>query len=164
VGIKLKTYGFIVLNFEKFWKRLCSQNRAGKTNHSFVRRGVAGPKNTTKLFFYVTYPQKSIQGCADFVERINGDARELWKTFGHESLLNTYEEYQEFLQGRTKSTFIRFKNLKEFSNPVSTDVWQKIIGKKRMPQIGTYITEKMAHQLLVEGGVKPGPNLAQKSL
>ena len=154
MGIKLEEYGFIVLNFEKFWIRLCSQNREGKANHSFVRRGVAGPKNTTKLFFYVTYPQKSIQGCADFVERINGDAEELWKTFGHESLLKSSEEYQNFLQGRTKSTFIRFKNLKEFPNPVTPEKWQKIIGKKRMPQIGTYLTEKMVHQLLVEGGVK----------
>jgi predicted transcriptional regulator len=150
----LEKYGFIVLNFEKFWKRLCSQNRAGKINHAFVRRGVMGPKNTEKLFFYVTHPQKNIQGYADFVERVTGTPQDLWQSLGHESLLNSYKEYQNFLQGRKKVTFVRFKNLKEFPKPVTAEAWKHIIGKKRMPQIGTYLTEKTAHQLLSEGGVK----------
>lgn len=147
-------YAFIVLNYEKFWSRLCGQNRAGKTNHAFVRRGKVGPRNAKQLFFYVTNPRKDIQGYADFVEHVIGDAKELWESFGHESLLGTFKQYQEFLQGRKKSTFVRFTNLKEFPKPIPKEMWTQIIGRQRMPQMGLYITETVANQLLTAGGVK----------
>jgi predicted transcriptional regulator len=149
----LEKHAFIVLNFEKFWNRLCSQNRTGKHIHAFVRRGVVGPKNAKQLFFYVTHPRKDIQGYADFIERVTGDAENLWKTLGHESLLNSCDEYHNFLQGRKKSTFIRFKNLKELPKPVTTKEMMQIIGKERMPQIGLYINEGMARQLIAAGGI-----------
>jgi len=148
----LKKYAFIVLNYEKFWNRLCRQNRAGKSNHAFVRRGAVGPKNAKQLFFYLTHPRKDIRGFADFVERKTDDATDLWESLGHESLLRSYDEYQKFLLGSRRSTFVRFKNLKEFPKPISAEVWMKIIGRERMPQIGIYITEKMANQLIAEGG------------
>jgi len=151
----LKKYAFIVLNLEKFWKRLCSQNRAGKSAHVFVRRGVVGPKNAKLLFFYVTHPHKDIRGYADFVERVTGDAEDLWKSLGHESLLNS-DEYKDFLQGRKKSTFIRFRNLRELPTPVTTKSLSQIIGKEKMPQMGLYLTEKRAHQLILEGGAEIG--------
>ena len=87
---KLKRYAFIVLNFEKFWKKLCNQNRAGKPVHVFVRKEVVGPKNAKMLFFYVTHPRKDIRGFADFIERLTGDAEDLWENLGHESLLSSY--------------------------------------------------------------------------
>jgi predicted transcriptional regulator len=149
----LKNYAFVVLNLEKFWKRLCSQNRAGKPLHAFVRRGRVGPKNAKRLFFYVTHPRKEIQGYADFIERVTGDSKELWQSLGHESLLNSYDEYNDFLQGRKTATFVRFKNLKEFPKPVTMAELSKIIGKKRMPQIGLYVNEQIANQLLSVGGV-----------
>jgi predicted transcriptional regulator len=151
----LKRYAFIVLNLEKFWNRLCSQNGAGRPIHAFVRRGVVGPKNAKQLFFYVTHPRKDIEGYADFIERVTGDAKDLWESLGHESLLSSYDEYQDFLQGRKKATFIRFRNLKELPKPVTTKAMAQIIGKERMPQMGMYITEKMAHQLISEGGAEP---------
>jgi len=150
----LKRYAFIVLNLEKFWKRLCSQNRAGKHAHAFVRRGVVGPKNAKLLFFYVTHPHKDIRGFADFIERVTGDAEDLWKSLGHESLLNS-DEYKDFLQGRKKATFIRFRNLRELPTPVTTKSLSQIIGKERMPQMGLYLTERMAHQLISKGGAEP---------
>jgi predicted transcriptional regulator len=148
----LKKHAFIVLNLEKFWKRLCSQNRAGKSAHAFVRRDVVGPKNAKQLFFYLTHPHKDIRGYADFVERVTGDAKDLWKSLGHESLLSSYDEYNDFLQGRKKATFIRFRNLKEFPKPVTTKVMAQIIGKEKMPQMGLYLTERVSHQLISEGG------------
>ena len=148
----MRKQAFIVLNLEKFWNRLCRQNRAGKTNHVFVRRGVVGPKSAKQLVFYVTHPRKDIRGYADFIERVTGDAKELWKSLGHESVLSSYDEYQDFLQGRKKSTFIRFKNLKELPKPVTTEAITQIIGKERMPQMGIYITEEIVNQLLAEGG------------
>ena len=147
----MKKYAFVVLNLEKFWKRLCSRNRAGKPVHTFVRRGIVGPKNAKQLFFYVTHPRKDIQGYADFIERVTGDAKDLWESLGHESLLSSYDEYQDFLQGRKKATFIRFRNLKELPKPVTTKAMSQIIGIERMPQMGMYITEKMAQQLISEG-------------
>jgi predicted transcriptional regulator len=152
----VKRYAFIVLNLEKFWNRLCSQNRAGKSAHAFVRRGVVGPKNAKLLFFYVTHPHKDIRGFADFIERVTGDAENLWKSLGHETLLNSYNEYKDFLQGRKKATFIRFRNLKEFPKTVTTKTIAQIIGKERMPQMGLYLTERMANQLISAGGAEIG--------
>jgi predicted transcriptional regulator len=151
---EMEKYAYIVLNFEKFWKRLCSQNRTGKSVHAFVRRGIMGPRKTKKLFFYVTHPRKEIQGYADFVERVTGNAKDLWKAFGHESLLNSYDEYNDFLQGRRKATFIRFRNLKELPKPLKAKTFAQIIGRKRMPQQGMYITEEMTQQLLAAGGAE----------
>jgi len=151
----LKRYAFIVLNLEKFWNRLCSQNRAGKHAHAFVRRGVVGPKNAKLLFFYVTHPHKDIRGYADFVERVTGDAEDLWKSLGNESLLNS-DEYKDFLQGRKKVTFIRFRNLRELPIPVTTKRLSQIIGKEKMPQMGLYLTEKLANQLISAGGAEIG--------
>jgi predicted transcriptional regulator len=122
--------------------------------HVFVRRGTVGPKNAKQLFFYVTYPRKDIQGYADFIERITGDAKDLWQSLGHESLLNSYDEYQDFLQGRKKATFVRFKNLKVLPTPVTTKAMAQIIGVERMPQMGMYITETMANQLISAGGAE----------
>jgi predicted transcriptional regulator len=150
----MKKYAYVVLNLEKFWKRLCSQNRAGKSAHAFVRRGAVGPKNTKHIFFYVTHPHKDIRGYADFVERVTGNAKDLWKALGHESLLNSYDEYNDFLQGRKKATFVRFRNLKEFPKSIDTKTLAQIIGKERMPQQGMYITEKMAQQLIYAGGAE----------
>ena len=150
----MKKHAFVVLNLEKFWKRLCIQNRAGKPVHTFVRRGIVAPKNAKQLFFYVAHPRKEIQGYADFIERVTGDAKDLCESLGHESLLSSYDEYQDFLKGRKKVTFIRFKNLKEFPKPVKTEAWARIIGKQRMPQMGIYLTEKMAQQLISAGGAE----------
>ena len=150
----MQKYGFIVLNLEKFWTRLCQQNKAGKQNHAFVRRGVVGPKQTQKLFFYVTNPTKEIQGYADFVEHVTGSAKDLWESFGEESLLCSFDEYNDFLQERKTATFVRFTNLKTLPKPVPYKVVLSILGKERIPQMGMYLTEKMANQLLSEGGVK----------
>lgn len=144
----MKQFAFVALNYGKFWERLCIQNRAGKINHSFVRRGSVGPKSAKILFFYVTHPKKDIRGFADFIERKTGDAENLWSSLGHESLLCNYDEYQKFLDGRKTATFVRFKNLKEFSTPITEETWKKITKKERIPQGGMYISEKITKQLL----------------
>jgi len=123
---------------------------------AFVRRGVVGPKNAKLLFFYVTHPHKDIRGFADFIERVTGDAEDLWKSLGHESLLNSYDEYKDFLQGRKKATFIRFRNLRELPTRITTKVLSQVVGIEKMPQMGLYLTEKMAHQLILEGGAEIG--------
>jgi predicted transcriptional regulator len=114
----------------------------------FVRRGLVGPKNAKLLLFYVTYPHKEIRGVGEFIERITGDTTDLWKTYGHESLLRSYEEYMDFMQGRRKATFIRFKNLRELSIPIRANVISQVTGIRRIPRMGKYITKEMAHQLI----------------
>ncbi len=115
-----------------------------------------GPKSAKLLFFYVTHPRKDIRGFADFIERLTGNAEDLWENLGHESLLKSYDEYQDFLQGRKKATFIRFTNLRELPNPVSAKVISQVTGIARMPRMGLYLTEKMAHKLILEGGIEIG--------
>jgi len=144
----LEGYAYVLLNIEKYWNRLCDQNRAGKNVHTFVRRGLVGPKKAKLLLFYVTYPHKEIRGVGDFIERITGDADDLWNTYGHESLLESHEEYLDFLQGRIKATFIRFKNLRVLAAPVPASVISQATGVSRMPRMGKYITKEMAHQLI----------------
>jgi len=123
-----------------------------KTVSAFVRRGLVGPKNAELLLFYVTHPHKEIRGVGEFVERIAGDAKDLWKTYGHESLLRSYEEYMDFMQGRKKATFIRFKNLRELPTPCPANVIFQVTGIGRMPRMGKYITKEMVHQL-IEGAL-----------
>ena len=144
----LERYAYVLLNIEKYWNRLCAQNRAGKNVHTFVRRGLVGPKKAKLLLFYVTYPHKEIRGVGDFIERITGDADDLWNTYGHESLLESYEEYMDFLQGRTRATFIRFKNLRVLAAPVPARVISQVTGISRMTRMGKYITEEVARQLI----------------
>jgi len=100
------------------------------------------------LLFYVTYPHKEIRGVGDFIERITGDADDLWNTYGHESLLESREEYMDFLQGRTKATFIRFKNLRVLAVPIPASVISQVTGISRMPRMGKYITKEMANRLI----------------
>lgn len=102
----------------------------------------------------MTHPRKDIRGYAEFIERVTGDAEDLWKTLGHESLLNSYEEYSEFLQGRKKATFLRFRNLRELPHHVPEKVISQVVGRERMPQMGIYINEKMAQMLMLAGGVE----------
>ena len=141
-------YAYILMDNEKWWNRLCNQNRAGKKSHVFVRKSAVGPKKAKMLLFYVTHPVKEIRGFGEFVERIVGDAEELWNTYGSESCLNSYKEYKGFLQGRSKATFIRFKNLRELSPSIPASVIYQILGIRRMSQNGRYINRKTTHELI----------------
>ncbi len=142
-------YAFILLNNEEFWNQLCRQNRAGKALHTFVRRGkVRARKKTELLLFYVNHPVKEIRGVAEFIERITGDADDLWNAYGNESCLKSYEECMNFLQGRPKATFIRFKNLRELPVPTTASVISKITGIDRMPRSGKYVNKKTVNQLI----------------
>lgn len=144
----LERYAYILLNIEKYWNRLYNQNKAGKNVHAFVRKGLVGPKKVELLLFYVTHPHKEIRGVGDFIERITGDADDLWNTYGHESLLESYEEYMDFLRERTKATIIRFKNLRVLAAPRPASVISQVTGISRMPRMGKYITKEMAHRLI----------------
>jgi len=141
-------YAYILLSKEKWWIRRCDQNKAGKTLQAFVRKGTVGPKNTELILFYITYPSKEIRGYGEFLERIIGTTEELWNAYGHETVFKSYEEYMEFMQGKTKVTFIRFKNLHEISSPIPAKEISKIAGIGRMPRMGKYISKETALQMV----------------
>lgn len=141
-------YAYILLITPKWWDRLCSRLEAGKKFHAFVRRGLVGPKKTNLLLFYVTHPFKEIRGFAEFVERVTGEADDLWRSYRGETSLRSYKEYKDFLQGKPKTTLIRFKNLRTFSQPISASVIFQVAGIGRMPRGGRYISREIAHGLI----------------
>jgi len=141
-------YAYILLSNEKWWNRLYSQKRAGKTFHAFVRKGTVGPKQTKLILFYVTYPFKEIRGFSEFVERVTGSAGNLWKDYSQETCLKSFREYLDFLEGRTKVTFIRFRNLHVLDAPISANVISQVTGINRMPRSGRYINKEMTHKLI----------------
>jgi predicted transcriptional regulator len=117
-------------------------------SHTFVRRGLVGPKKTNLLLFYVTSPFKEIRGFSQFVERVTGEADDLWKAYTGETSLKSYEEYKDFLQGRLKATFVRFRNLKMLSQPTPSSEIFRVTGIGRMPRGGRYINREIAQELI----------------
>lgn len=152
VGIKSMVdehYGFILLSDEKWWNRLCERSRGGNQTHSFVRRSLVGPVETKKLLFYVIRPAMQIRGIADFTERVAGDYKELWSKYGSETCLKSFEDYLDFLQGKSKVAFIRFTNFRVFEVPVSMETITKVLGVLRVPRGGKYINREMVNQLTI---------------
>jgi len=141
-------YGFILLSDEKWWNRLCERCKSGKKTHAFVRRNLVGPVKTEKLLFYVKRPSMQIKGVADFIERLAGDAKELWEKYRDEACLNSYKEYSAFLKGRKKATFIRFTNFCELENPVSFEALKRLFGILKVPRGGKYINREIVNQLI----------------
>jgi len=141
-------YAYVLLSNEKWWNRLCDRESSGKSFHVFVRKGIVGPKRTELILFYVTYPFKEIRGFGEFVERVTGSAGNLWKDYGQETCLKSFEEYLDFLEGRTKVTFIRFRNLHLLDTPISASVISRVTGINRMPRSGRYINRELTHKLI----------------
>lgn len=142
-------YAYILLSEEKWWNRLCERNRNTNQIRVFVRRNRVGPLKTQKLLFYVKKPIMQIRGVADFIERLAGDYKELWNTYGNETCLKTFDEYVIFLKGRKTATFIRFTNFHELDSPVSMKAISKVLGVLRIPRGGKYLNRETTNQLTV---------------
>ncbi len=143
-----KRYAYILINDKKWWDRRLSQNRTGKTIHAFVRRGTVGPKITRFVLFYVKHPLREIRGTGQFIERVTGDADELWNNYRDETVFESYEEYKKFLQGRTRTTFIRLKNVHELSRAASMQTVSSLLGISRMPRGGRYLNKASFEKLV----------------
>ncbi len=133
---------------EKYWQRLLERSRAGKETHAFVRKNQVAPKAAQKLLFYVKRPAMQVRGVADFVERSVGDFKELWVKFGGETCFESYDEYCEFLQGRLKATFVRFRNVAEVAQPKLPEVTTNILGSLRWFR-GKYVDAATTRDLMV---------------
>jgi predicted transcriptional regulator len=144
--MKHERYAFILIADEKYWNRLCERNKASSGIHAFVRKSKVAPKNAQKLLFYVKKPVMQVLGIADFVERLTGDSGELWRKHGAESCFETFEEYCAFAQGRTMTTFVRFKNFVELAKPKTTEATRSILGSLQGFR-GKYVNLATAKQL-----------------
>lgn len=138
-------YAYILLEDEKWWNKRLEQRKAGKTQQVFVRQGNVGPLNAEQLFFYVKSPVQEIRGRAEFVERVMGNAEELWNKYGAETVFESYNQFRQFLDGRQRTTFIRFKNLQDLTQPVPAKVFlEKTSGGAMFPRSGRYIGKDLA--------------------
>jgi len=100
------------------------------------------------ILFYIKHPLREIRGSGEFLERIVGDTDKLWAALGHETVFDSHQEYVAFMNGRARATFIRFRNLQEFSTPIPVKVFSQVIGVSRMPRGGKYISREMANALV----------------
>jgi len=143
-----KNYAYILLNDKKWWNRRLNKNKVGKTIHAFVRRGHVGPTDARFVLFYVKHPLKEIRGRGEFIERITGSIDELWNSYNHETVFKSYKEYSEFLRGKTETTFIRLKNVRELPVPVSMQIVSRLLGVTRMPRGGRYVDRETFEKLV----------------
>ncbi len=141
-------YYYILVEREKWWKSRHDKNRKGGNTQVFVRRGRVGPKEAQKLFFYVKLPVGEIRGYGDFLARIVGTADDLWNMYGSETVFESRDQYDSFIEGRSKVTFIQFKNLQELEKPVCWKDLSAALGIKKMPNGGRYLSKETVNSIL----------------
>jgi predicted transcriptional regulator len=144
----LPNYAYLLLTKEKWWNRTVAQRHSGKEVHTFVRKNAVGPIDAEQLLFYVSHPAREIRGVGDFEERVAGEVEELWRKYNNETVFESHEEYLDFLQGRKKATFIRFRNLRELHPPIPLKAALQTIGVARLPRNGKYLSRELANKLL----------------
>jgi predicted transcriptional regulator len=141
-------YAYILVEQKKWWESRCNQSKKGVDTQAFVRRGRVGPKDAETLLFYVKLPVGEIRGSGDFLERISGAPDELWNMHGSETAFKSRDQYDAFIQGRSKVTFIRFKNLQESEKPIRWKDLSALLKIKKMPNGGRYLSRETLNSLL----------------
>lgn len=141
-------YAYILVEFEPYWKKRIDQHGKGAGTQAFVRRGKVGPKDTNMLLFYVKLPVGEVRGYGEFLERINCAPDELWNNYGSETVFESKESYDKFVEGHEKVTLIRFKNLQELNQPLPWRELAATLGIKKMPNGGRYLNHQTLNSLL----------------
>jgi hypothetical protein len=67
---------------------------------------------------------------------------------GLKLFLNLEINTMGFVEGRSKVTFIRFKNLQELEKPISWKDLSAELGTKRMPNGGRYLSRETVNSML----------------
>jgi predicted transcriptional regulator len=134
---------FVMMVQNRWWNEFCRRNHEGKKIHSFVLRGIAPPKDASRVLFYVTKPIAEIAGYADFIEREVGDADKLWKQHGDETVLSSKEKYDGFVQDSRKVSFVRFKDLHEAAKAIPLNHVLMSLGVRRLGRKGFYINREI---------------------
>jgi len=141
-------YAFVMMIKDKWWHEFLRLHHEGEQVQSYVQGGWAPPKKASLLFFYVTKPVSEMGGYAEFVERKVGSGEELWQEHGSESVLGTAERYFDFVKGRERISFIRFKNLQEATKPIPLSNLRFILGIRRLARGGFYMGKETADKLM----------------
>jgi predicted transcriptional regulator len=139
---------FVMMVQKRWWNEFCRRNHEGKKVHSFVLRGIAPPKDASTVLFYVTKPVGEIAGYADFIERKVGDADNLWKEHGDESVLNSKDKYDDFVKDSRRVSFVRFKDLHEAAKPISLKDVLMSLGVRRLGRKGFYIDREIEDEFV----------------
>ena len=141
-------HAFVIMIQDKWWSEFCKSNHSGKRTRSYVRLGLAPPKEASLLLFYVTKPVGQITGYAEFIERRVADPETLWQEYGCETVLDSREKYAEFVGDRRRVSFIRFKNLHEATKPIPLSNILLFLGIKRLARIGFYLDKETTDELI----------------
>lgn len=141
-------YAYLLVEEEKWWNRRCDRSLNSRDSQAFVRRGKVGPKDARVLLFYVKLPVGEVSGCADFLERISGTANELWDMHGPETVFESSDEYASFVQGSSRVTFIRLRNLQKLGKPTKWKDLSMALGIKKMPNGGMYISRSNVDSII----------------
>ncbi len=147
--MKGERYAFILTTNGKYWEKFCQHSSGNEEIHAFVRKGQVGPTTAKKLIFYVTKPVMQIRGIANFIERLKGDRNEMWKKYGKETCFESENEYNAFVQGRDKVTFVRFQNFVKLENPADAEKIRKTLGSLRGFR-GKYVNSHVANNLTLD--------------
>jgi predicted transcriptional regulator len=133
---------FVIMVQNRWWSEFCRRNHNGKKTHSFVLRGIAPPKDASRVLFYVTKPVGEIAGYADFIERKVGDADRLWKEYGDETVLGSKEKYDGFVKGSRRVSFVRFRDLREAAKAIPLNCVLVSLGVRRLSRKGFYVDKE----------------------
>ena len=144
-----RKYAYVMMIRDKWWNEFHRRLHAGKQVHSYVRVGLAPPRDAKLIFFYLVKPVGEIVAYADFIERKAGDSEEMWMNYGGESALKTKEQYEEFVGGKKEVSFIRFRNLQEAANPIGLNDFLMLLGMKRLSRKGFYVDKEVADKLVM---------------
>ncbi|MEM3627062.1 MAG: hypothetical protein QXZ25_03440 [Candidatus Bathyarchaeia archaeon] len=141
-------HAFVIMIKDKWWREFLRFRDEGRDVQSYVQRGWAPPKGASLIFFYVVKPVGELAGYAEFIERKVGGADELWREHGHESVLNSAEQYFEFVKGQQRVSFIRFKELRKAAKPIPLNNLLMLLGVNRLARRGFYINRETAEKLI----------------
>ena len=141
-------YAYLLVEDEKWWNRRWDQRQKGSDTQTFVRRGKVGPKDAKAVLFYVKLPVGEIRGYGDFMQRVTGTADELWNKHGSETVFESRDEYDNFVVGRSKVTFIRLQNLQKLEKPTGWKDLSATLGIKKMPNGGRYLSRETVNSMI----------------
>jgi len=144
---------FVMMIKDRYWKSFVDRHQQGKQVHSYVQKGLAPPKHASLILFYVTKPVGEMAGVAEFVERKAGEAEDIWSQHGDESVMASKGKFKEYIGDGKKASFIRFKNLREASRPVSLSNALLLMGVRRFSRKGFYIEQEVADELISQMGL-----------
>jgi len=93
-------FGHVLTIEEHYWNRFNRFSRNGRVSHAYVSSASILKSDVKQIFFCSVRQHKDLLGYADFVSREVGEPTTLWSRFGHETCLNSFDEYLRLTRGK----------------------------------------------------------------